>query len=212
MENIFPGPRRVARTSQAPLALAKSAPSASPSGNSLSERPTAASEGCANNVRRCTECKAMHRMIIAAEVLFTVACFGCGNRSAPATHEDMKRAQVLPLTFGGFLKDGPEAERVRGVCVTDDTRILLSCDIYNGLPGWTLTEVTLAVTWSPYGDGDKGDYQIPTVIKPRTTEHVTVRLGIQLPPDSVFTLPHGKVTTHRGWAWLPVGAKGYLTR
>jgi len=64
----------------------------------------------------------------------------------------------------------------------------------NGLPGWTITEVTSAVTWSPYGKDDVRYFQVPVIIQPRTTEHVAVRLGLQLPTR---------------WSWQNVGAKGY---
>jgi hypothetical protein len=138
---------------------------------------------------------------------------GCQGRVAPAPHDVTKREQVLPLTLGGFLKDGPEAERVQGVCGPDNSRNLLNCDIYNGLLGWTITEVTLYVSWSPYEKKDLRYYQVPVTIQPQTTEHVTVRLGLQLPPDEVDevyeVLHHGKFQTSRQWAWQNIGAKGY---
>jgi hypothetical protein len=133
-----------------------------------------------------------------------VVSFGCENRNAPAIHEKLERAQTLPLTFGGFLKDGPEAEKVSGVCGTDDTRDLLTCDLYNGLPEWTITEVTLGVPLSPYGRDDARYYQVSILIKPRTTEHVIVKLGLRLPTDS------GKAIQR--WSWLVAGAKGYRTK
>jgi hypothetical protein len=108
-----------------------------------------------------------------------------------------------------FLKDGPEAEQIGGVCGPDDTRNLLNCDIYNGLPGYIITEVTLLVTWFPVEDDNARRFNVPITIKPLTTEHIVVRLGLQLPPDNVFTDPHGKVTAHKRWAWENVGAKGY---
>lgn len=134
--------------------------------------------------------------------------FGCGNQAPPATHENEKREQVLPLTLGGFLKDGPEAEKIDGVCSTDETRRSLICDIYNGLPGWTVTEVTLVVTWQPPGNDSSRLYNVPITIKPLTTERVTVRLGLQLPPDNFFKFL-GKATRNTRWGWQHVGAKGY---
>jgi hypothetical protein len=112
--------------------------------------------------------------------------FGCGNQAPPATHENVKREQVLPLTLGGFIKDEPEAEKIGGICSTDETRSSLNCDVYNGLPGWTLTELTLAVVWLPHGEDDVRYFQVPIMIKPRTTERIAVRLGRQLPPDEFF--------------------------
>jgi hypothetical protein len=148
-------------------------------------------------------------VLLLFSALTIVVSFGCGNQSAPTIHESVKREQVLPLTLGGFLKDGTETEQVKGVCGTDSTRNLLNCDIYNGLPGWTITEVTLAVTCYPYEENSARYYQAPNIIKPRTAEHVSVRLGLQLPLDDVLTLPHGKVKARKLWAWQIVGAKGY---
>ena len=150
--------------------------------------------------------KAVPLLLSALTILASV---GCEKQSAPAIHENVRREQVLPLTFGGFLKDGSETEKIGGVCGTDDTRILLNCDIYNGLSGWTISEVTLDVI-RVASEGDSARrYNVPITIKPLTTEHVTVRLGLQLPPDTVFKSPHGKVTTRQRWAWQSVGAKGY---
>jgi len=154
----------------------------------------------------------MYKRLVKAGLLvfsavIVLASFGCGNQSAPATHENVKPELVLPLTLGGFLKDGPEYERLGGVCAPDDARTLLNCDIYNGLPGWTITEVTLFVSWLPYAD--VRHYQVPILIKPQTAEHVTVRLGLQLPPDDFSKLPHGRVTRHQRWSWQVEGAKGY---
>ena len=47
--------------------------------------------------------------LLLISMLAMVASCGCGSQSAPASHEEVKRVQTLPLTFGGFLKDGPEA-------------------------------------------------------------------------------------------------------
>jgi hypothetical protein len=147
--------------------------------------------------------------LLLLSALNVLASSGCANQAAPTPHESLTQEQVLPLTFGGFLKDGPEAEQVQGVCGTDDTRNLLNCDIYNGLPGWTITEVTLVITWSPYEKENVRYYQVPIVIEPRTTEHVTVRLGLQLPPDDILKLPRGKVARSSRWHWQNAGAKGY---
>src|SRR5579872_832282 len=44
------------------------------------------------------------------------------DMGAPSPHADVKRDRVLPLTFGGFLKDSPDSERVEGTCAHDLTR------------------------------------------------------------------------------------------
>ena len=141
-------------------------------------------------------------------ILSLLALFDCRTQTEAVPHDDVKRDQVLPLTFGGFLKDGPESERVEGMCGLDYTRSLLNCDLYNGLPGWVITEVTLNVTWSPYGDDDIRYFRVPISIKPLTKEHTTVRLGLTLPPDEVSKIGRS-VLTSRHWGWQNVGAKGY---
>ena len=95
----------------------------------------------------------------------------------------------------------PEAEKVGGVCRPNDRRSLLDCDIYNGLSGWTITGVTLFLSWSPYEGDDSRYYEVRAVIKPCTAEHVSVRLGL----GSRWVR-----TSH--WSWLIFGAKGYPTK
>lgn len=151
------------------------------------------------NYRRRLRCACL------LSALTAVAYSGCGNHVAVGAHENTRPEQILPLTFGGFLKDGPEAEQVSGVCGPDETRNLLNCDIYNGLPEWIITAVTLRVTWAPYNDQDTRDYDVPVVIQPHTTERVPVRLGMQLPLADAFT-------KHQRWGWLISGAKGRLAK
>jgi hypothetical protein len=144
-------------------------------------------------------------LFLLLSALIILASFGCGNQPAPAAHESAKREQVLPLTYGGFLEGDHEAEKLDGACWADNTRLLLNCDFYNGLPGWTISEVLLRVAWLTRDN--VRDYRIPIIIKPLTTEHVTVRLGQQLPPepDTPRELPLEK----KSWTWLILGAKGY---
>jgi hypothetical protein len=143
----------------------------------------------------------MLKLIVAVALLSLGASSGCGRQNSPTARAEAKREQVLPLTFGGFLKDGPEAEKVGGVCRPNDRRSLLDCDIYNGLSGWTITGVTLFLSWSPYEGDDSRYYEVRAVIKPRTAEHVSVRLGL----GSRWVR-----TSH--WSWLIFGAKGYPTK
>jgi hypothetical protein len=117
--------------------------------------------------------------------------------------QDKKAEQDLRITFGGFVENHPEGGQLGGVCGTDTTRNVLNCDIYNGLLEWTVTEITLAVTWSPYRDDDKRYYRVRLSIESLKTERVSVRLGLQLPPDDVVG-----TRTMKHWAWLIAGARG----
>jgi hypothetical protein len=145
---------------------------------------------------------------VVASFLATLVLCSCGDRSTTVTRENAQQDRALPLTLGGFLKDGPEAERVEGVCEHDYTRTVLNCDLYNGLRGWVVTEVTLAVTWLPYRDGDLRYYQVPITIRPFTTERATIRLGLQLPNDEVVNRA-GKVEALQHWRWQNIGTKGH---
>ena len=138
----------------------------------------------------------MRKTVVLTSALAVIAISGCVNTSAPA-HENAKLEQVLPLTLGGFLKDGPETEKIQGICETNDTRDLLNCDIYNGLPGWIISEVTLVVVnggLSGWENDKARPFRVPVVIHPLTTEKVSVKLGLQLPMR---------------WSWQNVGAKGH---
>src|SRR5712664_1117059 len=66
--------------------------------------------------------------------LTVLLIIGCERETAPTQSGSAKREQELPLTFGGFLKGGPEDERLDGVCGPDPSRNVVECDIYNGLP------------------------------------------------------------------------------
>jgi hypothetical protein len=76
---------------------------------------------------------------------------------------------------------------------------------------WAVREVTLVVTWSPYGQDDKRYYSERVSIDPQKTERVTIRLGLQLPLDTQLRnkrgLPIGPPSQH--WGWNLAGAKGH---
>src|ERR1022692_2040395 len=87
------------------------------------------------------------------------ALLGCGVMTFSEKSNDSPRGQELPLTFGGFIENHPDRGELSGTCTPDAARSVLNCDLYNGLLDWTLTEVTVAVTWSPYGQDDKRYYR-----------------------------------------------------
>lgn len=126
-----------------------------------------------------------------------------------AAVKDKQAEQDLRITFGGFVEDHPEGGKLEGVCGTDYTRNVLNCDIYNGLLGWTVTEFTIVVTWSPYKDEDKRYYRTPLRIEPFATERCTIRLGVQLPPDEYPRYRGRTFPAIRHWSWLIASAKGH---
>jgi hypothetical protein len=117
----------------------------------------------------------------------------------------------LRITFGGFREGHPDEGELSGVCTPDVGRISMDCDIYNGIVGWAVREVTLVVTWSPYGQDDKRYYSERVSLDPQRTERVTIRLGLVLPLDTQLRnkrgLPIGPPSQH--WGWNLVGAKGH---
>ncbi len=124
--------------------------------------------------------------------------------AASALTQEKKADQDLRITFGGFVGDHPEGGKLEGICGPDDTRSALDCDIYNGLVDWTVTEIVLAVVWSPYEDENKRYVRVSVSIEPLKTERVSVRLGLQLPPDTVLG-----ARPMKHWGWQIMGARGY---
>lgn len=146
--------------------------------------------------------KASRRTTIFLVPLLALA-FAC-VLPASSLAQDKKAEQDLRITFGGFVENHPERGELGGVCGTDNTRNVLNCDIYNGLLDWTVTEITLVVTWSPYESENKRYYRVPVSIEPLKTDRVSVRLGLQLPPDDMVG-----TRTMKHWAWLIANARGY---
>lgn len=135
------------------------------------------------------------------------ALFGC---QATQIYEKPKEPppQDLRITSGGFVESHPERGTLHGVCETDATRTVLNCDIHNGLLDWTVTEITIGVTWSPHEDDDKRYFRESVSIEPLMTSQVSVRLGLQLPLDDVIksrSLPPKRM---KHWSWLIADAKG----
>jgi hypothetical protein len=143
-------------------------------------------------------------------IFLAVILTACSGAAPPSeTIKPIKQEQDLVITVGGFLKDGPESEKLEGVCGTDHTRNVLNCDIYNGLPNWNVTEVTLEVAWLPYQDENKRFFRNRVSIPPMTTSRVSIKLGMLLPPDDVIK-PRAALppTTFTHWSWIITGAKG----
>jgi hypothetical protein len=151
--------------------------------------------GNSNSEMRLFRVKSTCMKPLAFVSVVAVFLSGC-SRTAPAQPEKAPAEQYLNLTLGGFIKGGNEKQTVDGVCSTDNTRNVLNCDIYNGLPDWKITELGFAVTWKPYSDEDARVFRQRVSIAPLTTASVTFRLGTQLP------------SIQRDWGWQIVGARG----
>src|SRR5260370_36150843 len=76
-------------------------------------------------------------------LLLTPACEEGKPPSDPAPKPVAE--QVLRITYGGFVQNGPEDQLLNGVCGTDATRNVVDCDIHNGLMDWNITEITFQV-------------------------------------------------------------------
>jgi len=139
-----------------------------------------------------------HATLVSA--IAAVVVFGC-SREAPIPPPSPIE-QDIKITVGGFLQGGNEQQKIDGVCDTDDTRNVLNCDIYNGLPNWRVTELVIKLAWAPYSDENVRDFRARVSILPLTTSSMHVLLGTQLPAD---TRVLGKILKH--YHWLIVGAK-----
>jgi hypothetical protein len=120
----------------------------------------------------------------------------------------------LRLTLGGYREGHPEEGELNGVCTPNVARTSMDCDIYNGLAGWSISEVTIVVTWSPYGEDDKRYYSERVSIEPQKTQRIAILLGLQLPIDTQIRnrngVPIGRPSQH--WGWNLVAAKGHPVR
>jgi hypothetical protein len=126
---------------------------------------------------------------------------GCSKQTPEAPQPPAE--QVLPITLGGFLQGGDERQTLDGVCRTDATRSLLTCDIYNGLLQWKITELDIRISWYPYSDNKVRDYRQKVSIPPLNTGTFTFRLGLTLPEEANL---HGHLS--KTWHWLIASAKG----
>lgn len=149
-------------------------------------------------------------LTLTAVICVSLSAFSCAP-SAQKSGSQTDAEQDLRITLGGFQEGHPDEGTVEGVCTPDLTRTMLDCDIYNGLVGRAVTELKLVITWSPYKEGDKRFYSQRVSIEPLKTEHVSIRLGLQLPPDDPPFMRRGRRVGPRlqHWGWLIASAKGH---
>jgi hypothetical protein len=145
-------------------------------------------------------------------VSLTLMSIACDEGTTPrvATPKE-EPEQDLKITYGGFIQNGPQDQLLDGVCGTDVTRNNVDCDVHNGLMGWNVTEVTFQVI--RIGDDQQHYYRERVSIPPLQTQHVSIKLGMQLPADEYIKYrgkPGGQTLSH--WSWLIVGAKGRVAK
>jgi hypothetical protein len=129
----------------------------------------------------------------------------CHGENGHTQKPTLPAEQTLEITAGGYVENHPEEGTLKGTCgPTDHTRSEMSCDVYNGLSNWKLTMVTIALTWLPYREENERVFRVHVTIAPLSTERVTFKLGLQLPPDEV-------IGGHRlaGWAWAYGPVRAY---
>jgi len=145
-------------------------------------------------------------------VSLALVTLGCVEGTTPRVAVPKEEPeQDLKITYGGFIQNGPQDQLLDGVCGTDVTRNNVNCDIHNGLVGWNVTEVTFQII--RIGDDQQHYYRQRISIAPLQTEHVDIRLGMQLPADDYIKYrgkPGEQTFSH--WSWLIVGAKGRVAK
>jgi len=152
---------------------------------------------------------AQQNAVLIAAASVGLSLFSCDQpRRTPQTKQEAD--SDLRITLGGFREGHPDEGKLEGVCTPDVTRTIMDCDVYNDLEGWTVSEVTLVVTWSAYKDDDKRYYAQRVSIEPLTPQRVSIRLGIQLPEDTRLKFRGGRLGPPEShWGWQIVEAKGH---
>jgi hypothetical protein len=138
--------------------------------------------------------------------LLALACVENTPRSQSNSKPEPE--QDLEITFGRFIQNGPEDQRLDGQCSTNLTRDVVQCDTHNGLMKWNITEITFQVIRTGDPENEHHYYRERASIASLQTETITIKLGMQLPADTYFKMRSGEIKTFTHWHWLIVGAKG----
>jgi hypothetical protein len=120
---------------------------------------------------------------------------------------NLRGQAVLPSPTGNPERGEPQGE-LGGRCGPDASRTELTCDIYNGLEQWNLSEVTIVAVYAPYAEENSRVYRVPISIAPLTTTRTTIKLGLQLPADTVVR-SKGKIDRIGHWQWSFGAAQGH---
>jgi hypothetical protein len=152
----------------------------------------------------------MRDILTGLAISLLLASLACEEAKPPApTAPKEIPEQDLKITYGGFRQDGPQDQLLDGVCGTDVTRNNVDCDVHNGLIDWNVTEVTFQIIRTGDKDDQQHYYRERVSIPALQTQHVSIRLGMQLPADDYIKhrgKPGGHTFSH--WSWLIVQAKG----
>lgn len=148
-------------------------------------------------------------------ILVLLPVLGCNWGGSLPNQRPIPQSEAeedLPITFGGFIQNGPEDQKVDGQCKPNFARDLLSCDIHNGLIPWNITELTFQIIRDTDPENEHHYYRERVSIGPLQTETVVIKLGMQLPADTQTRLRGRKPVITDHWHWLVVGAKGTRLR
>jgi hypothetical protein len=165
-----------------------------------------------NRGKRCRKGRVSVMRCLILALLLIAPSVGCkATRASIEIKANSQQEQDLPITYGGFLQDGPENEVLDGVCAPGDDRSVLVCDVHNGFVQWTLTEITFKVV-NNFAREDEPQhlYRERLVLASLQSAHIVLRLGMMLPPDTYLRDRHGTPVSDRmsHWGWLIIGAKG----
>jgi len=120
--------------------------------------------------------------------------------------------QDLLLTIGGFMRDNAEGGTLTGECSPGAGPQELACEIYNGIQGWTVTQVSIQVDWAPALGGRARFYRPPILIESFKSGRVSITVESPLPANSGGS-PSGRGSiASRNWSWAIVGARGYRAK
>lgn len=144
------------------------------------------------------------RLAPAYFALVILLASACSKPPGPTAIVD----QDLLLTMGGFMRDNADAGTLTGECRAGSNRQTLECEIYNGIQGWTVTQVSLQVEWAPALGGSTRLYRVPAEIKPFTSQKCTATVESPLPADTGMPSAESPAANRR-WSWSIVGARGY---
>jgi len=113
----------------------------------------------------------------------------------------LQTLEASTVTFSGSVADAMCLRLLIRCYATARNRISATVQKYQ-------TEVTIGLTWIPYGDDDKSYFREVVSIEPLKTGQVSIRLGTQLPPDTYLRFRNKAPVASQHWSWLLANARG----